>query len=301
MNPTYALLLSIATIGAAIGTISAWRRLRSEETGPVWIARFAVIGAGLIPAGLLAWRALENLGQWGPLHSHLDGLLMLCTLLAGMIAYMQWTGKMRGVDHFALPVLTVLLAWAVCASWWTFREFNIVNIWSTIHTASVYLGALAMTIAAAAGAMYLFVRHQLKGPGNPATRLHRLGRLASLEALENSVIHAATFGFLLITLGLISGVVVAMGEDITALGRNWWTSPKVLLATVTWVIYTFVMHVNFAPSFRGRRAAILAIVGFILLFAVFGIAVSLPDASEPTTPAPSGPSLERAIDAEGGA
>jgi ABC-type transport system involved in cytochrome c biogenesis permease subunit len=119
------------------------------------------------------------------------------------------------------------------------------------------------------------VDRQLRARSHQAQRLHRLGALANLESIETGITRSATIGFVLITIGLITGLIIATGGP-TRLGEGWWYSAKVLLAAAVWAIYALVMHVRFVPTFRGRRAAILSIVGLVLLIVVLGISQALP-------------------------
>lgn len=49
---------------------------------------------------------------------------------------------------------------------------------------------------------------------------------------------------------------------------------KVLLTFVAWVVYALVLHSPINPSFRGRKAALLSVLGFVLMIGVL-IAVQL--------------------------
>ncbi|MEM7625917.1 MAG: cytochrome c biogenesis protein CcsA [Planctomycetota bacterium] len=232
-------------------------------------ALVVLMGVG---AGLLLFYRWRWVGEGGsPLAAHVDGLLLIATLLACVGLYVQSRPRLGGLAAFYLPVLTLLLAWAVCASAWTYRPFamdTLNPVWRAIHLGGVYLGTLGCAVAAVAGGMYLFVQRQLKNKTNPRS----LSRLASLESLERLVQHAAMLGFGLLTLGLISGVVIQQQAD--ALAEGWWHSPKVVLAFAAWALYAVVMNVRVATVFRGRRAAWLAIGGFVLLLGVYGIVTS---------------------------
>jgi len=37
------------------------------------------------------------------------------------------------------------------------------------------------------------------------------------------------------------------------------------LAVVVWLVYAVVLHAPLNPSFRGRRVAVLSMVGFVLM------------------------------------
>ena len=136
----------------------------------------------------------------------------------------------------------------------------------------VYAGTLFFCIAAAAGVMYLYSQHRLRGHAELMLR----GRLASLETIESLNIRCATIGFALLTLGLIAGLIIVTSQSETRLGPHWWASPKFVLAVVVWLIYAIVMNVRYATAFRGSRAAWLSIAGLVVLVAVFSVMHALP-------------------------
>jgi len=49
-----------------------------------------------------------------------------------------------------------------------------------------------------------------------------------------------------------------------------------LMASVTWLLYTFALHAAYAKRFRGRGVAILSILGFCLLVAVLVASMLIP-------------------------
>ena len=44
------------------------------------------------------------------------------------------------------------------------------------------------------------------------------------------------------------------------------STAKLLLASLAWLVYAIVMHAPINPRFRGRRAAMLSVFGFVLVF-----------------------------------
>ncbi len=269
------LALIAATVCAMFSTGLSLLSLRREVPWAAAWLRASATGLTLGLSVLLIYRALSVNTSWAPLHSHVDGLALLITLLAAAHAYLKWTNRLAGVGLFAWPALAVLSLWAVCASWWTFRLFEIGSVWDTAHLLCVFVGMLSAVIAASAGALWLYVDRQMRARDHRADRLARLGRLGNLESIEGAIVRQATVSFVLLTLALLTGGVKVLGGP-HHLGAAWWVSPKVLLAGVVWVIFALVMHVRFVPTFRGRRAAILSIVGFFLLLTVLGIAQALP-------------------------
>ena len=76
---------------------------------------------------------------------------------------------------------------------------------------------------------------------------------------------SVTLGFALLTIALITGLAIILKYgSATSMGANWATSPKVILTFSIWMVYAVVLHSPINPSFRGRRTAMLSIVGLIL-------------------------------------
>ncbi|MEM9021619.1 MAG: cytochrome c biogenesis protein CcsA [Planctomycetota bacterium] len=271
-QPLTSIPLILLTIAAALSSVTALRRLGTPEGQRTGLTlQHSLVGVITLGcAGIFCFRWLILHESWQPLQAHVDGLLLIGTLLAGSILFIQARPRLFGLSAFALPLLTLILAWGICAALWTYRAFNLDSfqpVWIGFHTGSTYLGLLSCMIGAGAGAMYLFVQHRLK------SKIHLPGTmpLASLETLETLIIRAATLGFVLLTLSLITGlIIVTQTVRETALGPSWWTSPKVWLATAAWATYALLLNVRYATSFRGRRAAWLAIGGLVLLLATYG-------------------------------
>ncbi len=271
-------VLIVLTVLSAAACLVAVVRLRKKSAGRgLWCVQLSLTGlctAGSM--GLFTYRALVVHRGWQPLESHVDGLLLIAALFAVMVLFLQSLGGVAGLATFALPVLTLILAWAICASAWTFYFFEIDSVWKTVHLAAVYLGTLFFAVAAIGGGMFLYVQRGL--------RCKRLGGgrgLASLEAIERLIVWASASGFALLSLGLAMGLIlVASGP--TKLGEGWWYSPKFVAATAVWLIYGAVMNARHAASYRGARAAWLSIAGLVLLLVTFGLVHATSDANADT-------------------
>jgi ABC-type transport system involved in cytochrome c biogenesis permease subunit len=124
--------------------------------------------------------------------------------------------------------------------------------WTYVHRLTSYTGAAAFAVAAASGAMYVLAARKLRSKQSAVY-------LGSLERLERLTMTAVTLGFALLTVGIITGAIEMIYKHLP-------TSPwKVALAGSVWVVYAIVLHAPINPVFRGRRAAVLSVVGFILM------------------------------------
>ena len=104
-------------------------------------------------------------------------------------------------------------------------------------------------------------RQQLVGPN-----------LGSLERLEHVTMTAVTLGFALLTVGTITG-----GVRMLEGGRP--PTTKLVLALAVWLVYALVLHAPINPSFRGRKVAVLSMVGFVLMIGVIVAVQYLPDST----------------------
>ena len=66
-----------------------------------------------------------------------------------------------------------------------------------------------------------------------------------------------TFGFPLLTLGIVTGAIWAN----TCWGTYWNWDPKETWSFITWFIYAGCMHMRFS-GMRGRLSAAMAVLGF---------------------------------------
>ncbi|WP_020677227.1 c-type cytochrome biogenesis protein CcsB [Geopsychrobacter electrodiphilus] len=136
--------------------------------------------------------------------------------------------------------------------------------WFPVHVTFAFLGNAAFALAFGAGIMYLLQDRMLK-----SKRFSTLYyRLPSLDTLDNINYRALSYGFPLMTLGIISGA--AWAESVW--GTYWSWDPKQTWALMTWFVYAALLHGRLSIGWRGRRAAIFAIIGFAcLVFTFLGV------------------------------
>jgi cytochrome c-type biogenesis protein CcsB len=143
------------------------------------------------------------------------------------------------------------------------------SFWLPFHVAACFLGDAFFAVAFATGIMYLLQERGLKAR-RPGAFYHRLPSLETLDAINY---RSLTIGFPFLTLGIITGSVWA-GE---AWGSYWTWDPKEVWSLITWFIYAAVLHARLTAGWRGKRAAILSILGFTaVLFTFLGVGLLLP-------------------------
>jgi len=96
----------------------------------------------------------------------------------------------------------------------------------------------------------------------PVNALVSNKRLNLLESVDNLSYRTISFGFPLLTLGIISGAVWAN----EAWGSYWSWDPKETWALITWLVFASYLHARITRSWQGKRPAIIAAVGFVVVW-----------------------------------
>ena len=124
--------------------------------------------------------------------------------------------------------------------------------WLTVHVITAVIAYSAFTLAA--GIAIIQLRHAVKE--------------------EDTFIYRITAsGFAMLSTSIVLGAVWA--EQVW--GSYWTWDPKETWALVTWIIYAIYLHLHRQRDWRGNKARILIVAGFILvLFTFFGVNYLLP-------------------------
>ncbi len=173
--------------------------------------------------------------------------------------------KIQVLGLFIVPIAFISIAYAAILP----KEIgpltpSLRGLWLGIHVTPAFLGNAALALAFGGAVMYLIQERglKLKRPGGVCYRL------PSLEILDDLNYKSLVFGFPLLTLGIITGSLWAK----PTWGSYWHWDPKETFSLATWFIYAFLLHGRLLAGWRGKKAAILAIIGFsLVLFTFLGV------------------------------
>lgn len=96
----------------------------------------------------------------------------------------------------------------------------------------------------------------------PATATLTPQRLSLADNLDNISYRVIGLGFPLLTIGIISGGVWAN----EAWGSYWSWDPKETWALILWLVFAAYLHTRITKSWQGRRPAIVAALGFVVVW-----------------------------------
>jgi len=135
------------------------------------------------------------------------------------------------------------------------------SLWLPVHIGTAFVGNGCFAVTFVAAIMYLLQESQIK-----KKRLGTLyNRLPSLETLDSINHFALICGFTFMTAGMITGAIYAQ----VALGSYWRWDPKEVCSLMAWAFYAVLLHERLAVGWRGRRAALLSLFGFLVLVLAF--------------------------------
>jgi cytochrome c-type biogenesis protein CcsB len=90
-------------------------------------------------------------------------------------------------------------------------------------------------------------------------------RINLLESIDNLSYRTISFGFPLLTIGIIAGSVWAN----EAWGAYWSWDPKETWALITWLVFASYLHARITKSWQGKKPAIIASVGFVVVWVCY--------------------------------
>jgi len=193
--------------------------------------------------------------------------------IAGLFFLVWWFYDAISLGIFALPVtfLAVLVP-ALGPERYVFPSSNVRISWLIAHIAALLAAYAALGFSLLASVLYLTQERRLKSkhrPGEDSWWLP-LDWLPPLDTLERIAHATLEFGFPCMTVGLVIGSVLAQE---TPLGAAYFLDPKVIASFILWLVYVTLLLVRRSAGLRGRRAAYLSGVVFLVMLAVFAVNV----------------------------
>lgn len=163
--------------------------------------------------------------------------------------------RYESLSVFVFPLVFVLaLAGSLGGDHDGWLQDTVGRGWLALHVGLFLLGYAALFLTCISGVMYLIQERELKSK-KPRAFYYRLPPLNKLDEVGYRTL---AFGFVFVTLGVISSSIYASAEW----GSRWIVDPTIALTFITWSIYMVMIFSRVAAGWRGRKAAYFAIAGF---------------------------------------
>ena len=159
-------------------------------------------------------------------------ITMLATLAA--LFFMGYASLSPSVDRHISPLIPAL-------------QSN----WLHVHVFTCFIAYASFAVSFLCGLLYM-----LKPKGIQAGKLEEINY------------QSVVVGFPMLTAGILTGAVWAH----YAWGSYWSWDPKETWSLITWIVYALFLHARFTRGWKGRRIALLSIIGFMsVIFTYLGV------------------------------
>lgn len=232
-------------------------------------AGFYVLAAGFLAntAGIgLRWVESYQMGIGrAPFSNMYESLIFFSWTMAVLYLYVEMKYKEQGFGVFVSPLIFLSIAYA------SFDPSISATInplipalksnWLIAHVITCFLGYAGFALAFGLSLTY-FVK-----PKQPQKSVI-FSRLPDEDIIDELTYQMVVFGFLFLTIGIITGAVWAN----SAWGKYWSWDPKETWSLITWFVYAIFLHLRMMRGWYGRNLAVVSITGFVaVLFTYFGV------------------------------
>jgi cytochrome c-type biogenesis protein CcsB len=257
----------------------------------------AIAGAAANLVAIVARGMAADRVPWGNMFEYSTVLAFL--VVVGTLVFVEGIAKIKTLTGFSLmfSVLTLAIAAMFFPVEPSPLQPALNSYWIKIHVVAAITGSSLFAIGGIAtilflikdrserralsvlrgrmpppimgGAIEVDAPHDLlpdpEGSGTSAPEPARGGVLPSAAALDRVAYRVIAFAFPIWTFAVIAGAIWA--QD--AWGRYWGWDPKETWSFVTWTIFAGYLHARSTAGWKGRRAAIIAVVGFVSLLITY--------------------------------
>ena len=225
-------------------------RLRTDMFGRMGLA-LTLIGWACHLIGVVCRGIAANRFPWGNMYEFVTAAMLFVVAFYLVLAF-------RGARWLGLPVaLLVVIGQGLAVTVFYVAVAPLVpalhSVWFIVHIVVACTAGAAFNVGGLLSILYLLKRRaerreQLRG---------YLAKLPSSARIDELAYRFHAFAFPLWTFAVAAGAVWAE----YAWGRFWGWDPKETWSLVTWVVYAGYLHARATAGWRGKRAAVVAIVG----------------------------------------
>lgn len=217
---------------------------------------------------ILRWVHSYQLGiGHAPFSNLYESLIFFAWTLMFLYLILEWRTKNRTIGAFVAPLAFLAMAYASFSPGIDSQIQPLIpalkSNWLISHVITCFFGYAAFALSFGISIMFLIKQLDTVEKRNIFLRL-----IPSSAILDDLNYQMIVIGFLMLTLGIITGSVWAH----SAWGSYWSWDPKETWSLITWLLYASVIHARLVRGWKGKKIAVLSIIGFLcVLFTYFGV------------------------------
>ncbi|WP_433030299.1 c-type cytochrome biogenesis protein CcsB [Actinomycetospora sp. CA-053990] len=236
-------------------------RSRAERFGRMGVS-LTVLGFGLHLAMLVVRGFAAGRVPWGNMYEFTAAICLVA--VGAWLVVLHRRPELRRLGVFVLlPVIILMFLGGTVLYTQTAPVVPALrSYWLAIHVSAAVIASGILLLAGVSSVLYLLRAAHESTP----SRLAWAARLPGADVLDRVAYRATALAFPIWTFAVITGAIWAEA----AWGRYWGWDPKETTALVAWVVYACYLHARSTAGWRGRRAAVINVVGFaVMVFNLF--------------------------------
>jgi hypothetical protein len=249
-------------VGALIAYVLHFAR-RDPIVGRV--ATTLLVAGALAHTFVIGMQTMEV--QHVPVTNASSAISMFVLLLVIAYLFTEMTTEERAMGAFILPLAVVLQILPAVHPLPEMRSEVLQGPLFGIHVSSLMFSYASFALACVIGITYVLLFKEIKAK--------HLGffyaRLPSLQVLDTMNQRAIAVGWVCLTIGLVVGAIYATQASSTdsRVAAMSVADPKIAVALLCWVVYSFELFASRVIGWGGRRAAYLSAIGFVIVLVNF--------------------------------
>jgi len=264
--PEVIVLLLVVAVHAAAAAVAALQLVTSGQRYGVFLVPL-VLAAVVLDAVMLGLRAVSI--EAVPLTGLFESLLVLALVFGVLYLLLRhaidqvWFGSVMVWVIFGMILMAALVAKPASRP-----EAVAATPWALAHATAMILASASIMFAAASSVLYLLGSHRLKQKKIVLV----LGRIPNMETLARMNWAGVRVGFVLLMLGVISGLFLAVlhGPGIAP----WLMDVKVICIVLAWGLLGAILLLDRLRLLKAKTRAYATLVVFgLILVAIVGVTV----------------------------
>jgi cytochrome c-type biogenesis protein CcsB len=236
-------------------------RSRAERFGRMGVS-LTVLGFGLHLAMLVVRGFAAQRAPWGNMYEFTAAISLVA--VGAWLVVLHRRPEVRRLGMFVLLPVIVLMFMAGTVLYAQAAPVvpALRSYWLAVHVSAAVIASGILLLAGVASSLYLARSAHEDAPD----RLGWAARLPAADVLDRVAYRATALAFPIWTFAVITGAIWAEA----AWGRYWGWDPKETTAFIAWVVYAGYLHARSTAGWRGRKAAVVNVVGFaVMVFNLF--------------------------------
>jgi len=249
------LWLAVGLYAASLPTtFVAKRRSRADLER---LSRTMLFAGFALHSLLLGLRAFQT--GYAPMMGRYETVIFFGWSLALLNLVLIGRYGFRRTEFLTVPVIVLAMGFAALSDSRVLPLPPILkSIWFEVHVVTSFFAYALFTLAAAAGVLWLWQ--------------NRRDQQAAPALLGDVIYRATLWGFVFFSLSMVLGAI----WGYLAWGSYWRWEAKSAASLLLWFFFAGVLHSRYSRAWRGRPAAVLAVIGFgVVLFTYLGVGIFL--------------------------